>query len=109
MSQLVAIPTFVKDGPCTVHRYHWPKPLRIVNHHVQPLEMGGTDTSDNKVRVCDTGHYNIHRVMAEINHGFPQSGTKMERFLADVGFHRWVADGKPGRFVYQLWDIHASQ
>lgn len=99
---------FDPTGPCTVHTYHWPPPLRVVTHHIQPKEMGGSDTADNYVRVCDTGHFNIHRAMADL---YRQSlgtlvgkvrGTKAEKALAQLGLNRWAADGKPGKFVFEM-------
>lgn len=69
--------------------------------------MGGKNTPDNKVRVCDTGHYNIHRIMAVL---YRRSlsvtkervpGTPMERALAMQGLAGWGADGKPGHFVFE--------
>jgi hypothetical protein len=98
----LTVPTYVKNGPCAVHKYHWPKPLRVVDHHIQPLEMGGEDVVVNKVRTCDTGHYNIHRSMGDYHYGTPQRGTMMERLLAQAGYDAWKADGAPGHFVYQL-------
>lgn len=101
------LPPFDPKGPCTVHAYHWPPPLRVVTHHIQPIEMGGLDVDSNKVRVCDTGHYNIHRSMSDL---YRQTldilvgkvrGTGDEKALARLGFIRWSADGKPGKFVFE--------
>ena len=88
---------------CEVHTYHRPQPMRTIVHHVQPLAMGGTDLAENKVHVCDTGHYNIHRLLADlIQHGkMRQGGTREERRLARVGYSQWVAAGQPGRPVFQ--------
>lgn len=88
---------------CDVHGYHYPKPLRVVVHHVQPLAMGGLDVDTNKVNVCDTGHYNIHRCLDDLLHGVAmQAGTRKERDLAQQGYDEWVAAGKPGKPVYEL-------
>lgn len=101
------LPPFDPKGPCTVHIYHWPPPLRVVTHHVQPTEMGGKDVPENKVRVCDTGHFNIHRCMADL---YRQTlgtlkgkvrGTGDEKALARMGLAGWNADGKPGKFVFE--------
>jgi hypothetical protein len=99
--------SFDKNGPCTVHKFHRPRPLRIVTHHVQPREMGGADTDDNKVRVCDTGHFNIHRIMAVLHKQYlgiakgPVPGTRAEKALAARGYSQWRADGQPGHFVFE--------
>jgi hypothetical protein len=50
MRQLMTDPA---KQPCEVHRYHSPKPLVIVKHHLVPLSCGGWDTRDNYVYVCD--------------------------------------------------------
>lgn len=92
------------DVPCSVHTEHRPEPLRIVVHHVQPLGMGGPNVPANKIAVCDTGHYSIHRLLGYLIDGKPlPSGHHEERRLAQAGYDAWVAAGKPGRPVYELW------
>lgn len=84
---------------CAVHGYHWPKPLRIVAHHVWPLGMGGPDEDTNKVAVCDSGHYNIHYLMVQLDRTgrLPMTtGTRKERALATQGWEQWEAAGRPG-------------
>jgi len=91
--------------PCQVHDEHRPHPLRTVEHHIQPQAMGGPDTLENKVWTCDTGHYNIHRLMGQIEtqgHMAGHEGTARERVLAQQGYAMWVDAGKPGTFVFQL-------
>lgn len=51
---------FLAGNHCTVHHRHYPEPARTVGHHRRPLEYGGTNTPDNIVLICDTGHYNLH-------------------------------------------------
>lgn len=100
MSDELAAPGVV----CSVHANHRPIPLRIVIHHVQPLGMGGPDLPANKIPVCDTGHYNIHRLLGSLIDGKPlTAGHREERRLAQAGYDAWVAAGKPGRPVYELW------
>ena len=92
------------DG-CDVHGYHSPKPLRIVPHHIQPLGMNGPDVPANRVNTCDTGHFNIHRLLDDLLHDGlmrVRGGTRRERQLARQGFDAWVATGRPGHPVYQL-------
>lgn len=93
---------------CQIHKYHYPKPIRIVTHHIQPLEMGGADVAENKIDTCDTGHYNIHRIMAGLYNAslgfvnpYKKEGTRTERALAAKGLAAWSADGKPGKFVFE--------
>lgn len=89
---------------CEVHRTHRPRPLGLVEHHVWPLGMQGPDDPTNRVTVCDTGHRNLHRLMADLLHGGPmrKAGTRRERALAQRGYDAWVAAGRPGRPVFQL-------
>jgi hypothetical protein len=84
--------------PCQVHKSHYPKPLRIVKHHIQPLGMGGADVEGNWEWTCDTGHYSIHIKLAELvfQGNFTPGGTTEERNIARKGYTAWVAAGKPG-------------
>lgn len=84
---------------CVLHGYHWPSPLVLVVHHVQPLGMGGPNTPANRRKVCDTGHRNVHKILAWLVFGRAGSdplGTRKERALAQEGYDAWVAAGKPG-------------
>jgi hypothetical protein len=94
----------VVSSACTVHGYHWPAPLRIIRHHIQPEGMGGETAPANLVDVCDTGHMNIHRLMGDLLRGGPmrRGGTRRERTLAQRGYDSWVATGRPGKPVFQL-------
>lgn len=86
---------------CTVHRYHWPKPLRTVRHHVWPKEFGGPDSASNLVNVCDTGHYNIHAILTAYLKGAPlPKGTRMEKALARYGFEQ-ITNALPNLTVEQ--------
>lgn len=103
---------------CQVHpgaTYHRPKPLRLVVHHVQPLGMGGPDVPSNWVVTCDTGHFNLHRLMGILLHadggaGQPETrqltaadhGTVFERSYAQLGYAMWVHSERPGRPVYEF-------
>jgi anaerobic selenocysteine-containing dehydrogenase len=88
---------------CQVHGTHRPTPMRVVDHHVQPQAMGGPDAPANRVQVCDTGHYNIHRLLDDLILGGPmrRGGTAEERRLAKEGYDKWVRAGKPGKAVFQ--------
>lgn len=90
---------------CQVHRVHRPRPLRTVWHHIQPLAMHGDDIDSNKVAVCDTGHFDIHRLLGDLIRAgvMRRGGTRTERALARRGYDAWVAAGKPGRPVYEMW------
>jgi hypothetical protein len=77
----------IPGNHCTVHGYHWPKPMRTVKHHIHPLAHGGPDTKANLVLVCDTGHYNIHDLLAQLMLGLPMfGGTRAERTYAAQGY-----------------------
>jgi hypothetical protein len=88
---------------CNVHNYHRPKPLRLVDHHIQPLGMGGEDVWANRVTVCDTGHYNMHRLLGDLIRigKMRRGGSRKERALATLGFQAWVSSGKPGKPVFE--------
>jgi hypothetical protein len=94
--------------PCEVHRYHSPKPLVIVKHHLVPLSCGGWDTRDNYVYVCDSGHRNLHHLIGALYNDdpMPKGGTRMERALAKDSYARWVAMGKPGN-RHGAYGLHA--
>jgi hypothetical protein len=71
---------------CTVHGYHRPTPLRTVLHHILPQEYGGPTVAANLVKVCDTGHYNIHACLDALLAGKPMpGGTRREKALARQG------------------------
>ena len=81
----------IPGNHCAVHGYHWPKPLRTVQHHIHPLGLGGKDEKDNIVLVCDTGHYSIHAILdALIDGRIPPRGTRKEREIATRGFVAFV-------------------
>jgi hypothetical protein len=90
---------------CNVHNYHRPTPLRLVDHHIQPLGMGGKDVWSNRVTVCDTGHYNIHRLLGDLIKSDGESmrpgGSHMERQLARQGWTMWHNAGRPGKPVFE--------
>ena len=48
---------------CEIGRYHEPRPVRFVWHHIQPHEAGGPTTAENLIQVCDSCHYTIHRLL----------------------------------------------
>jgi hypothetical protein len=83
---------------CELHRYHYPKPYRLVWHHLQPLGMGGPDNMGNMIGACDTGHYNIHGALSALVFGkpMPKNTTRSERFAALRGYNKWLIAGKPG-------------
>jgi hypothetical protein len=68
--------------------------------------MGGPDTAANKVPVCDTGHYNIHRLLDDLIHNDGKFttvyGGREERRLALLGYTLWLAAGKPGHPVFEI-------
>jgi hypothetical protein len=86
-------------GKCKVHGYHYPSPIRTVVHHIFPQEWGGKTIAENLVTVCDTGHYNIHAILADlvVHQGVQvdTKGTRTERALAFQGYRQWVVNGKP--------------
>lgn len=92
-------PRSLAGDQCEVHRYHRPPVLETEVHHVQPLAMGGPDVAENRVKVCGTGHANIHRVLHALALGKPSvpKATRKERALAVRGLVAWQQAGRPGR------------
>jgi len=84
-----------KSLACQVHGYHWPRPRSLDDHHIYPLGMGGLDVRSNVVRVCPTGHRNIHAAIRALVAGGALSGTRREIMLARSGFEQWRAAGEP--------------
>jgi len=82
---------------CDVHGSHRPKPLVSEVHHIWPRGMGGPDGPSNRVRVCPTGHVNIHRAIRDLLAGQRPRGGRNEVKLARQGVAAWVAAGRPGR------------
>lgn len=88
-------------GGCDVHAYHSPRPQDVDLHHILPKFMGGPDEESNMVRVCPTGHRNVHLLLAEYLriHAKPpwavlrQYGGD-ERYLAQDGWDRYM-EGLP--------------
>jgi hypothetical protein len=99
MSKFEAVDLKARMPPerCELHKYHWPRPYRLVWHHEQPLGMGGPDTDENKRGACDTGHYNVHGALTALvfNRPMPRV-TRSEQACAQRGYTRWVTAGKPG-------------
>jgi hypothetical protein len=96
----VTEPLRLPGNQCEVHRSHWPPVLETVVHHIRPTSAGGGDVAENRVKVCDTGHRNIHAYLRALARGRPTpKATRRERQLATLGFLAWVEAGKPGRIV----------
>lgn len=59
---------------CTLHRYHWPKPLRTELHHVVPRAWQLSWAPEGKLglwapetkAICPSGHRNVHIRMVEL-------------------------------------------
>jgi hypothetical protein len=82
---------------CDLHRYHYPRAIRLVWHHKQPKAMGGADTADNLIGVCDTGHYNTHQVLGSMVFGKARPKcTRSELRTATEGYDAWAVAGCPG-------------
>jgi hypothetical protein len=90
-------PVRLAGDQCVVHGDHRPAVQETVVHHMWPLGMGGPDAAPNKVRICPTGHANVHRAIRAIIDGLPPKGTRKELELARHAVSEWIAAGKPGR------------
>ena len=92
----------IAEGPCRVHKAHKPEPLRVVRHQIWPIGMGGPDDDENKLDICDTGHYNVHVIIGLIILGRSMPyGHQAEKKIAITGYSEWVRAGKPGHPVFQ--------
>jgi hypothetical protein len=88
-------PLYSTTRPCLLHNTHVPTSHINHIHHIWPRGYGGTDDAENKVIVCPTGHYNIHRLLEEHLHlrgEVPYSVLKQfsreERTYAKLGYDR---------------------
>lgn len=88
------------ECPCVSR--HVPKPVGWQRHHIQPLAWGGPDSDDNTVYLCATTHSNVHYLLREWRGqdgeppwSFRQLFSSYTRDLAEDGFNRWVAAGRP--------------
>jgi hypothetical protein len=93
----VGEPATLAGDHCSVHGWHRPPVRESVAHHRWPRGMGGPDVPANLVRVCPTGHANIHRAIRAIIRGIKPEGTRAELALARQGVDEWTAAGRPGR------------
>ena len=85
------------EVPCSVHRYHSPRPQESDLHHVWPLSWGGPNTKANIVPICQTGHANVHRLLTALRRGsgvvaweIRRQFGSAERHLAERGYGAWL-------------------
>lgn len=90
-------PLYSTSRPCLLHTKHVPNSHVNHVHHIWPRGHGGPDTDDNKVVVCATGHYNIHRLLEEYltyrgepPYSFGKQFSREERKYARLGYERIV-------------------
>lgn len=93
----VGEPVSLPGDQCGVHKYHWPPVRETVLHHMWPLGMGGPDAPKNIIRICPTGHANVHRAIRAVIRDVKPVGTRAELALAHHAVGAWMAAGKPGR------------
>jgi hypothetical protein len=93
------LPEVGKASSCAVAKYHAPRVLRFVWHHIQPEGCGGASTAANLIPVCDSCHYSIHILLWQVANG----GVTAERpnrgqlLVAERGYALCVAAGTAGR------------
>ena len=113
MSALLSLPGIGKPTSCVIARYHRPKPLRFVLHHVLPQVCGGQSVAENLVSLCDNDHYAVHALMTWLLHTYGPvnasgssafdlaaslpAGTRAQRGLAVRGYLEAVAAGTAGK------------
>lgn len=81
--------------PCQLHQRHAPESHVNHRHHIWTLGDGGPDIEDNIVVACPTGHYNIHRLIAEykihmgnVPYNIIRTFAFGERKYAELGYKR---------------------
>jgi hypothetical protein len=77
-------------------RYHYPRPMRFVWHHILPQACGGKSTKTNLIAVCDNCHYATHILMWYLANGGIPVTVKYSRAqlrLAQQGYQAAVAAG----------------
>lgn len=52
------------EHECVAHEFHSPRPQRLDDHHVFPISWGGPEDGET-VGLCQTGHTNVHCLLAE--------------------------------------------
>lgn len=90
----------VSEMRCQVHRYHSPVPLNSATHHILPRSWGGGDEAANLIRLCPTGHENVHTALnAIVRLGDPRSVAASDRgggATWGLALKAWAArDGRP--------------
>lgn len=92
-------PVSLSGDQCVVHGSHWPPVRETEQHHIWPLGMGGPDVKTNKVKICPTGHANVHVALRRLVAGgsvrVGVDGTRAELALAQRAFAEWDAAGRP--------------
>jgi HNH endonuclease len=83
---------------CDIARYHRPKPLRYVEHHILPQVCGGKTEAANLAGLCDSCHYSVHAVLWQLKLTggrleLVKEGTLKQRDLAMRGYQAAVAAG----------------
>lgn len=84
-----------KATTCQVAKYHQPRPVRFVWHHIQPQEAGGQTVPENLVQLCDSCHYTVHHLLYQLykTGELPVEAPYKARDLAREGYARCVAAG----------------
>lgn len=92
-------PTVGRATSCVITRWHHPKPLRFVWHHVLPETAGGLTDLNNLISLCDSCHYAIHGLMYVLAKKdgstvmWGKDGSRAERRYALMGYQLAVKAG----------------
>lgn len=78
--------------PCVSR--HVPRPVVLHNHHIIPLSYGGPNTAENKILICPTAHYNIHKLLWHYNKndGLPPGSVRkhFSDFVQEYAARGWA-------------------
>lgn len=90
------------ENVCELHGAdytHRPGHADIDGHHVWPLGMGGPDVPANLVKACQTGHANVHRLLAlylkgggEVPYAVRRTFAFAEQRYARMGYQAVMGD-----------------
>lgn len=84
---------------CTAHRYHYPAPLTLEEHHVLPqawqnFALGREALFDRRtVTLCPTCHRNVHHWIVALMRGADRI-RRVECQIASLALDRWVSTGR---------------
>lgn len=85
---------------CLCVKEHRPAVLEPESHHLWPVYLGGPEHQSTMVKLCNTTHSNVHRIlraMIKADKWLPRKAGQpaYSHHIATLGFQAWTAAGKP--------------